>query len=97
MISPTQKRWFWSGLLFWFTALFMALMLPGSLVLSAAHAQELPAPSSSDNSNPSAPSIYAPVRINSRKLFDVMGNNGLTAAERADKIHRRLVESDIAK
>lgn len=91
MISPTQKRWFWSGLLFWFTALFMALMLPGSLVLSAAHAQELPAPSSSDNSNPSAPSIYAPVRINSRKLFDVMGNNGLTAAERADKIHRRLV------
>lgn len=34
---------------------------------------------------------YAPVKLDNRKLFDVLASSGLTAAERADKIHRRLV------
>ncbi len=33
---------------------------------------------------------YAPVKVEGRKLFEVMGNSGLSAAERADKINRRL-------
>ena len=34
---------------------------------------------------------YAPVKLDNRKLFDVLAGSGLSAAERADKIHRRLV------
>ena len=33
---------------------------------------------------------YAPVKVEGRTLFEVMGVKGLTAAERADKINRRL-------
>lgn len=36
-------------------------------------------------------SVYAPVKLDNRKLFDVLAGSGLSAAERADKIHRRLV------
>ena len=36
-------------------------------------------------------SAYASVKLDNRKLFDVLAGSGLTAAERADKIHRRLV------
>lgn len=39
---------------------------------------------------------YAPVKIEGRKLFEVMGTAGLTASERADKVNRRL-ESLIAR
>ena len=40
--------------------------------------------------------IYAPITVASRKLFDVAGNAPLSAAERADRINRRL-ESLIAR
>jgi len=33
---------------------------------------------------------YAPVKVEGRKLFEVMGASGLSAAERAGKINRRL-------
>ena len=36
-------------------------------------------------------SAYAPVKLDNRKLFDVLAGSGLSATERADKIHRRLV------
>jgi small-conductance mechanosensitive channel len=42
------------------------------------------------NTAASATTDYASVSVEGRKLFDVMGNGGLTGAERADKIHRRL-------
>lgn len=37
-----------------------------------------------------ADTAYAPVRVEGRTLFEVMGSQGLTAAERADRINRRL-------
>lgn len=33
---------------------------------------------------------YAPVKVEGRKLFEMMGARGLSAAERADKVNRRL-------
>jgi small conductance mechanosensitive channel len=33
---------------------------------------------------------YAPVEVEGRKLFDVLGASGLSASQRADKINRRL-------
>ncbi len=33
---------------------------------------------------------YAAVKIEGRKLFEIMGSRGLSAAERADKVNRRL-------
>lgn len=36
-------------------------------------------------------SIYAPVKLNNRRLFDVLASNNLSASDRADKVHRRLV------
>ncbi len=38
----------------------------------------------------SAPNIYAPVTVEGRKLFDVLGSEGLSASDRAAKINRRL-------
>ena len=42
--------------------------------------------------NPSTDGMtsYAAVRVDGRKLFDVIGSSGLSAAERADKVNRRL-------
>ena len=39
---------------------------------------------------------YAPVKLDNRKLFDVLGGSGLTAAERADKYTPASGQSDFA-
>lgn len=65
-------------------ALALALLL--CLALPRPASAQAPAPALP----PPAPNASAPVRVEGRKLFDVMGANGLSAADRADRINRRL-------
>lgn len=74
-----MKRW----ILTWF-ALVILWFVMSSVARSQATNNAVP------NSSSSTPSGYAPVTVEGRKLFDVMGEGGLSAAERADKITRRL-------
>ncbi|HTE20483.1 MAG TPA: mechanosensitive ion channel domain-containing protein, partial [Armatimonadota bacterium] len=53
-----------------------------------ARAQDAPAPKTSAAAP--AETAYAPVRLEGRKLFEVMGTGPLAAAQRADRIQRRL-------
>ena len=71
-------------------ALF-ALILCG-LFLPAIVRAQTPGGAAPDSGATAAPAgAYASVKLDNRKLFDVLAGSGLTAAERADKIHRRLV------
>ena len=64
--------------------LLFGLCLPFSTPVRAQDPAPLP-------SLPSASATaYAPVKLEGRKLFEVMGGAGLSATERADKINRRL-------
>ncbi len=68
-----------------------ALVVFGLLLPVIIRAQT-PGGTAPDSSAPAAPAgAYASVKLDNRKLFDVLAGSGLTAAERADKIHRRLV------
>lgn len=50
---------------------------------------QAPAVPAQDTTVPAVPT-YATVRVAGRPLFSLMGSNGLTAAERSDKVNRRL-------
>ena len=66
--------------------LFAVWLLP-----HGARAQQAGGAQAGDPAAPAPASIYAPVKLNNRHLFDVMAGDGLSAADRADKVHRRLV------
>jgi len=74
-----MKRW----TLTWFATVAFFFAVP-TIAWSQAINNSIPGTSSN------APTDYAPVTVEGRGLFDVMGSSGLSAAERADKINRLL-------
>ncbi len=71
----------------WLLTLTILLSLP-----LAVRAQQPPAaPTGAASTDATIASAYAPVKLNNRRLFDVLGDKGLSASDRADKVHRRLV------
>jgi len=64
-------------------AFFMALCCVSSVTRS----QETAPPVSNGDNGVNG---YSPVKVEGRKLFEIMGTRGLSAAERADKVNRRL-------
>jgi small-conductance mechanosensitive channel len=71
----------------------LPLALPLALALAALLCFALARVCSAQSPEAAAPATtntYATVRVEGRKLFDVMGANGLSAADRADRINRRL-------
>ncbi len=65
------------------TVIALMLLLPAAARPQGTSGQSPPS-SGSDTTT------YAPVKVEGRTLFDVMGVRGLSAAERADKVNRRL-------
>ena len=68
-----------------------ALVLCGFFAPVTARAQTPGGTPPDSTATAAAAGAYASVKLDNRKLFDVLAGSGLTAAERADKIHRRLV------
>ena len=69
----------------------LALVLLVSLLPIGLRAQQAGGATAPDPNAGAPPSVYAPVKINNRRLFDVLAGSGLSAIDRADKVHRRLV------
>src|SRR5437763_7112515 len=61
------------------------------ILLSALWVAHAAAQGAGGSITPAAPSsAYASVEVDGRKLFDVLGAGGFSAADRADRINRRL-------
>ncbi len=63
-------------------ALFCISFVPGFAQVPGTNPPPIPG---------AAAPTYAPVKLDGRTLFELMGTSGLSAAERADKVNRRLL------
>ncbi len=68
------------------TVLALLFFLAGGARVVWSQGTSVPVPGSTPNDT----SAYASVKVEGRRLFDIMGIRNLSAAERADKVNRRL-------